>query len=181
MTNTELLTLKKLIENEKSKRKRINELLQSKDVLEFLKLKGIKCDNSSENSILEDILKQFVITKTNDIYVYIKAYLTDSNMCYQETTYYEKLVKLDNPNIEYKLYKNIENGIIRKAYVKKEFFGYPKVLTTDFEKENIVLNPYNSIDNDNGYDEVRNVFFTESLINGQAKAKKLILNKYKRI
>lgn len=41
MTRKELIDLRRLLENEKNRRLRINELLESEDVIEFLKLKGI--------------------------------------------------------------------------------------------------------------------------------------------
>ena len=51
----------------------------------------------------------------------------------------------------------------------------------EFENENIILNPYNTSNNRNGYDEVKYDFFETALKNGQAKAKKLVLSKYPRI
>ncbi len=51
----------------------------------------------------------------------------------------------------------------------------------DFENDNIILNPYNTSTNRNGYDEVKMDFFKTSIEKGQAKAKKLILTKYPRL
>jgi len=49
------------------------------------------------------------------------------------------------------------------------------------EKNNIVLNPYNSENNENGYAEVREKFFIAAIEKGQGKAKKLILEQYPRM
>ena len=54
-------------------------------------------------------------------------------------------------------------------------------LISKFESENIVLNPYNTSNNKNGYDDVHLDFFSSSVEQGQAKAKKLILEKYKKM
>ena len=54
-------------------------------------------------------------------------------------------------------------------------------LISTFESENIVLNPYNTSNNKNGYDDVHLDFFSFSVEQGQAKAKKLILEKYKKM
>ena len=43
----------------------------------------------------------------------------------------------------------------------------------DFENENIILNPYNTSNNRNGYDEVKMDFFKTSIEKGQAKVKNL--------
>ena len=55
MTRKELIDLRRLLENEKNRRLRINELLEREDVIEFLKLKGIdenKLDATNEWAIL---------------------------------------------------------------------------------------------------------------------------------
>ena len=60
MTRKELIDLRRLLENEKNRRLRINELLDREDVIEFLKLKGIdenKHDATNEWAVLREITK----------------------------------------------------------------------------------------------------------------------------
>ena len=55
------------------------------------------------------------------------------------------------------------------------------ILCRDFEEENIVLNPYGTYKDMNGYQEVRQDFFYEAIKKGQPKAKEYVLKKYKRL
>ena len=84
MTRKELIDLRRLLENEKNRRLRINELLQSEEVIEFLKLKGIeeKPVDIGEWLILRKILEKFEITSTNGIYVCTGTYCIDCSICY---------------------------------------------------------------------------------------------------
>lgn len=54
-------------------------------------------------------------------------------------------------------------------------------LISTFESERLVLNPYNTSKNSNGYDEVRLDFFETAIKDSQAKARKLVLSKYPKI
>ena len=42
----------------------------------------------------------------------------------------------------------------------------------------IILNPYSSSKNENGFKEVQKDFFTTAVVKGQPKAKQLVLGKY---
>lgn len=183
MTRKELNDLKKLLELERNRRLRINELLESKDVIEFLRLKGI--DESrvdiDECQILEEILKTFKITSTNGIYVCVGTYYIDCRICYEETDYYVKEVDFDSKYRDYRIYKDIENGSTKKAYFESPRYTHPIVLATNFENDNIVLNPHNTNEERNGYYEVKNMFFTSAIKSGQAKAKRLVLGKFNRM
>lgn len=64
---------------------------------------------------------------------------------------------------------------------KEDLTRWSQLLATEFEEKNIVLNPYNSAKNKNGYEEVREKFFMTAIEKGQGKAKKLILTQYSRI
>ena len=110
------------------------------------------------------------------------TYFTDYDINYQETTFYTKEIDFDSKDAEYRIYLDIENGKTAIAYTKPEYFEWKnEILTTEFEHDNIVLNPYNSNNKDNGYDEVRMNFFMNAIKYGQSKSKKLILEKYPRI
>lgn len=181
MDKNELIKLKKLVNLEISKRERIDELLNNEFVEEYLKLTQIpKYENKSDFlEVLKDILKDFEVTKTNNIYVCTKASGIEYDICYEETSTYSKNIKIDSKEADFKIYTDIESK--RKIIAKKEKNKYVDSTIEEFEKNNIVLNPYNSCDNSNGYEEVRLDFFNNCIKSGQTKAKNLILNKYPRI
>lgn len=178
MTRKELIDLRRLLENEKNRRLRINELLESENVIEFLKLKGIdeKTVDIEEWLVLREILENFKITNTNGIYVCVGTYCTDCYISYEDTNWYTKEVDFDSKEREYRIYEDIEDGKIKKAYFEQPSYGHPVELVMQFERDNIVLNPYNTNNGSNGYYEVRKMFFTSAIKSGQAKAKKLVLS-----
>lgn len=181
MNRNDILIIKKMLEIEKNRTKKLNELLKDKNVIEYLNIKGITeeiKDICDDWYFIKNILKEYKIKETNNIYVLIGTYITDSYINYQETDYYEKEVPFDSEDAEYRLYKNIENGLIRKAYLSEEFFGYPKILVNEFEQNNIILNPYNSNKNNEIYEQIKKDFFTEIINQGQVKAKKILIKKY---
>ncbi len=183
MKRNELVYLKKTLKYEKERILRINELLQNENVIEFLKLKGIdeQLLTIDEWEIIKKILEDYKIIETNGIYVCTGAFYEDCNICYQETTYYTRAVDLFSELALYRSYRDIESGVVKHAYLNANEMGESVVLTKDFEQENIVLNPYSTNKNKNGYDEVRKTFFIEAIKNGQPKAKQLILNRYNKM
>ncbi len=183
MTRKELIDLRRLLENEKNRRLRINELLQSEEVIEFLKLKGIeeKPVDIGEWLILRKILEKFEITSTNGIYVCTGTYCIDCSICYEETNWYTEDVDFDSKEREYRMYQDIEDGRIKKAYFETPRHGRQVELAMHFERDNLVLNPYNTNKGSNGYYEVREMFFRSAIKSGQAKAKKLVLSKFNRM
>ena len=183
MTRKELIDLRRLLENEKNRRLRINELLESEEVIEFLKLKGIDENpvDIEEWLVLREILENFKITNTNDIYVCTGTYCTDYYITYEETNWYTENVDFASKERKYRMYQDIEDGKIKKACFEQPLYGHPVELAMQFERDNIVLNPYNTNNGSNGYYEVRKMFFTSAIKNGQAKAKKLVLGKYSRM
>lgn len=184
MTRKELIDLRRLLENEKNRRLRINELLEREDVIEFLKLKGIdenKLDATNEWAILREILEKFEITSTNGIYVCVGTYCTDYYISYEDTNWYTKEVDFDSKYREYRMYQDIEDGRIKKAYFETPRHGCPVELAMHFERDNIVLNPYNTNNGSNGYYEVKEMFLTTAIKSGQVKAKKLVLSKFNRM
>ena len=181
MTRNELIELRKIVNNEINRRKRIKELLSNDLIQEYLRITNTKLeelDDSNIKEILEQILSTFTITKTNGIYVCTSAYYIDCDICYEETNYYSRNVNINSEYAEHRVYTDIESGQTIKGH-KEDHYGRP--LMRDFENENIILNPYNTSTNRNGYDEVKMDFFKTSIEKGQAKAKKLVLSKYPRL
>lgn len=204
MKQSELIKLKRLLQEEMDRRNRINELLSNDLIQEFLSLNNLNINKLKLDDkwfILNELLKEFQITESNGILVCTGSYLVACSICYQETNYYTKEVPFDDPYIEYQKFKDIETNKIYTAYSDKyiqsrfeeekryyttekmtlsEFCHkrYGKYLVSEIMEKYTILNPYNSSKNNNGFMEVQNDFFTTAVEKGQSKAKKLVLSKY---
>lgn len=180
MNRNELVKYRKLVNEEIDKRKRINELLETDLLKEYLKIKGINeadMDIRNIREVIKGVLKEFKVKDTNGIYVCTSACYIDCHISYQDTEYYTVDVDIDSKYAERKVYYDIETGELKRASIEDKY--YP--LIKDFEKNNVVLNPYNSCKNMNGYEEVKLDYFESVLTNNQDKAKKMILSKYPRL
>ena len=178
MKRNELIKLRELMAKEIARRDRLKELLNTDLIKEYIELTNTKAKKlDSDQELLKSILSSFLVTETNEIYVCTRAYLVDWDVCYEDTNYYSRNLAINSPKAETKIYVDIESG---KSFTKSKETtnGNPEKLISTFEQNNIVLNPYNTCDNKNGYHEVRLEFFESALKDGQAKAKKLILKKY---
>ena len=180
MNKSNLEELRLLVRNELNRRIQINNLLKSQEVLEYLSLTNTPvCDLDYHDidKIIKDVLNSYdfkKITKTNGIYVCTESFKTECTISYQDTEFYHKYLPIDSDETEQRIYNDIESGLaIRKS---KEDNGIK-----EFERDNIVLNPYNSHDYLNGYHDVRDDFFIESIRKGQSQARKLVLKKYNRL
>lgn len=204
MKKTELIKLKKLLQQETNRRNRINELLSNDLIQEFISLNNLNINELESDDkwiVLKKLLKEFQITESNGILVCIGSYLTGYSICYQETNYYTEEVEFDNPYIEYQKFKDIETGKIHTAYADKyiqkkveeenKYYPREKIIPSEFchsrygrylvseiMGKNIILNPYNTSKNDNGFQEVQKDFFITAIEKGQPKAKQLVLTKY---
>lgn len=177
MKDSELIKLKKMLEEEKKKREEINDLLDNQVVQRYLELteeEKVKFDLSDDWLILEELLKSFKIKETNEILVCTNTfydigllYSINRESCLSPTYYDNKLATL-------RTYVNIEDGTV----ITDKLFDIEDIKTSVTELSSIVLNPYNSSYNYNGYDEVRQQFFLEAIKSNQSNAKKLILSKY---
>ena len=178
MNKNEITKLRKQIHDEIEKRKKINHYLDNEVVQDYLKLIGESTDKKEVENIREilvNILRNFEVKNTNGIYVCTKAYDEDNSapILYPRTPE-------GKGGVDCKCYMDIES---KKEVVTNCVIG-PSIY--DFEKRNIVLNPYNAPYNDkkivlNGFEEVRLDFFEECYKNGQYKAVQKVLSKYPRI
>lgn len=178
MNKNEITKLRKQIHDEIEKRKKINQYLDNEVVQDYLKLIGESTDKKEVENIREilvNILRNFEVKNTNGIYVCTKAYDEDNSapILYPRTPE-------GKGGVDCKCYMDIES---KKEVVTNCVIG-PSIY--DFEKRNIVLNPYNAPYNDkkivlNGFEEVRLDFFEECYKNGQYKAVQKVLSKYPRI
>ena len=204
MKKTELIMLKRLLQQETNRRNRINELLANDTIQEFLSLNNLdihKLPSDDKWLILEELLKEFKITESNGILVCTGNYIVECSICYQETDYHTKEVPFDNQYIEYQTFKDIETSKIHTAYTDKhiqreieeeskyytttkmtpsEFCHkrYGRYLVSELKEKYTILNPYNSSKKDNGFKEVQKDFFTTAIEKGQPRAKQLVLTKY---
>ncbi len=204
MKKSELVKLKKLLKQEIDRRERINELLSTGSIKEFLSLSNLNIHELQTDDrwlILNKLLKDFQITESNGILVCTGSYLIDCNICYEETDYYVKEVSFDNPYVEYRTFQDIETSKIHTAHMDKSIQNeleeenhysneikmtpsefchsrYKRLLVSELMAKYIILNPYNTSKNENGFMEVQKDFFTTAIEQGQPKAKELILNKY---
>ncbi len=204
MKKTELIMLKRLLQQEIERRNRINTLLSNGLIQEFLSLNSLDIHELPLDDkwiILEELLKKFIITESNGILVCTNNYIVDCIICYQETNYYVKEVPFDSQYIEYQKFKDIETSKTYIAYLDSyiqdlidkenkystrikmtpsEFCHtrYRGYLISELKEKYTILNPCNSSKNDNGFKEVQKDFFETAIEKGQPKAKKLILEKY---
>ena len=171
MERKELIYLKKRLQEEKEKRDKIKNLQDN--VKELISLIEINPDLfiKEDFELLKIILKNYKITNTNNIYVATKAF----NLNYG---YYE--IPIRSLDVGSRIYTNIEDKCTVKAWISEQAYD-KRTITSEFEKDNIVLNPYNTSVNENGYEKVRQEFFENAIKYGQAKSKKLILSKYPRL
>ncbi len=176
MRKNELTQLRRQVNAEIARREKINQYLESKDVLEYIKLIGgstQKKDLENVREMLLEILKNFQVKETNGIYVCTKAYDEDSHA---PLVYYRQ----PDSSADRKCYMDIES---KKEVTTNWIYG-PSAL--DFERSYIVLNPFNASYKDqeikeNGFEDVRMDFFEESYRHGQDRAVQMILKKYPRI
>ena len=164
---------------EKIKRDRIIHLQNNKEVNEYLFLTGLeKQKPESLREILSRIINELKFTNTNNIWVLTSSFKKEIDSCYEDSyTYLRNTDLLDN-KADGRKYINIESLKINIAYFNKKY-NYDVV--KDFEKNNIVLNPKNSIEDMNGFSIVRNDFIMNSINFGEEKAKELLLKKYPKL
>lgn len=181
MNRNELKNLRDSYYKEVQRREKINSLLENELVIEYLKTKGLErepLDVHNIRDILKEVLKDFQVTETNGIYVCTSSYYIDCHISYQDTEYYTVPVEIDSKYAERKTYLDIESGKLVRGSIDKDQYNE---LISEFEKNHIVLNPFNTHVNQNEYQEVRMDFFETALSHGQAKGKRLLLDKYKRL
>lgn len=204
MKKSELVKLKKLLKYEEERRNRVNELLSNNLIKEFLSLNNLNVDKLEIDDkwmVLKEILKDMQITESNGILVCTGSYLITCSICYEETDWEIKEVSFDNPYIRHQTFEDIETGKMNTAYADKyvqekmreesKYYNlaesslndychkkYGRYLISEIKDKFIILNPYNSSKNKNGYEEVQRDFFMSAIESGQLKAKKLVLSKY---
>ena len=182
MKQIEIDELRNKLNNEIKRRKRIKTLLNTKTVQEYLDITGTQKILLSINrrDVLKDVLKGYKVNKSNKIYVCVGANYLDCSITYQDTSYYTEQVEPNSKRAENRQYTDIETGESVFA-TKSKNDPYGRINIERFERDNTVLNPYNSKEGCNGYQEVRLEFFETALSKGNEVARKLVLSKYPRL
>ena len=185
MTKDELERLKKMVDDEISRRNRINELLKDEKVKELLEITNTKIESKNTDDyreILSLMLENFKITHTNNIYICTDAYYL-YDVGYNHPEYEASGTAIDSEYSEYKTYKNIESLKKVHAVRNKRAEGLDPSIA-DFEKKHIILNPYNENSRrhpENGLEEIRLEFFENCFTYGQPMSLKLLKMKYPKL
>ena len=119
MKKSELITLKKRLNEELERRNRINELKNNDLIKEFIKLNDLNINELDINDkwkILNDLLEKIEIRESNGILVCIGNYRVAYSVCYQEYNDYEEELEFDSKYIEYQKFKDIETNKIHISY-----------------------------------------------------------------
>lgn len=200
MNKQELIGFKKIILDEYNKRNRIVDLRDSELVKEYMSYL-INCDErylveaartfqSMVDKIrrvdVEDIIKEFsrynLIQESNGIYVCVNSFSFKPHGTIKESIESDTSDMKEYIDIESRRKEVLERRISDEEYFEDQILGRKSDEEIDeFEHNHIVLNPYNSIDNNNGYDEVRFDFLKKAYDTDNEEAVKYVLNKYKRI
>ena len=154
-----------------------NELIKYRNLI----LEGINSGKKTDE-VVKEVLERISFTESSGLYVCTYAYYTDCDISYEDTSFYYRKVPINSLEAEYRIYMDIENGDIYKGtnnLINKKLYNL--VLFSEFEPSHIILNPYNTCDNQNGYQEVRLDYFKSLLDNSPSKSKKIVLSKYKRL
>ncbi len=184
MKRTELLELRELVKAEKEKERNVQVTPGTATIQRYLStINGNLYESEDEElkNILNIVLLTFGITETNGIYVCTSAWYTERKISHPVSAVCLKECKIDYPWAEFKTYVDIESAIPVGAVLDGEV-RRDEPLIEDFERQHIVLNPYNDYErNMNGYSEVRFDYFKTALEQGDEEAVKLVLAKYPQI
>ena len=180
MRKSELIELRRLVNEERNRRRRNIELKQNAFVKEFIEINGIldeEGDPDRIKQILNGILPTFEITKTNGIYVFIKAHGFDT---YPIKRGFDGKTYTVNGPAMHRDYKDIESNEVVTADSVASPGG---LLISTFESNHLVLDPYHNDPGvvENGFYEVQLDFFENAYKFGQPKAKRFLLDKYSKL
>ena len=174
------------VEEEKERRDRIIELQKLEIVREYLKVSNrwpIETDSSDIRDIVKYLLDHYsIVDGTQRIYLCVDAFNR------------QKSVKPDDPSAIAKNYRDIEMEFefveaVKPGFenpYKYDFFrhcSFDRPHIGDFEREHIVLNPYNNnIENLDAYKRIRLNYFQYYAQSGnQEEAIYRLLKKYPRM
>lgn len=180
MTLQELKDLREKYYKEIERREYLKKLVEDEMVQEFLRVSRYNYKNLTEYDkikLVENLINKKQFQEPNGIYVLTRCAIFTPD--YYGEDYWTVDVKFDSDKIHEYTCTNIEN--FKQQYIVSSHDYRPGQLLERFREQNIILNPTNSSDNYNNLYEVRKEFVLDSIENDQEHAKKLLLEKYKRI
>lgn len=167
------------IDNHNKLVKRIMELEKDSKVKEYLELTNLggfdlklveKSDKEIIISLYRHYLRKIEKNETNGIFVYLGTYQRSSETDIVHGGHDIRL-SYDNPYAEFREYWDIEYAFGKTIPISR---------CGEFEKNHIVINPVTYL-KEVAYYDIQEEFFTEAIKNNQESAKKMILEKYKRL
>lgn len=183
MNSKELKKLRELFVEEKNRRKKLNELLESEIVKKVLELSKttIYKENEDINSIVEDIAKYFITSCPCNIYLWLGDYRYERYGDVYESWVEPIKEPLGSKMATYRKYKNIESKRECGAYIKPDKNNEANEISAlNFERENIVLSASDDANIYTIFNQIRTDYYILSINYGLSRAKKLILDKYQR-
>lgn len=179
MKKQELNYLSKKLFKEKILNERIKELEKNHDVIEYKKLIGIhNLKVKTEKEILADILKNYSLTSTNNIWIAVNSFVDEYDHFEEDYYSYKNIKDLFDKDVDGRIYTNLESLDSRYVYFNNQEEIYN---VDDFEYCNLILNPFDGKKEHNGFHEVRCEFVLNAINLGEEQAKEKLLRKYKRI
>lgn len=130
-----------------------------------------RLDRISDDELLSIVIWYGEIKESNNIYVYIDSF-AKNYVCDIEHGANDYIVSKDSPKAYYRLYRNLELHSYQEGYD-----AY--VLVDDcekFERENIVIYPEGTNCSTDYYANLRNEFFTTSILDSQENALKKVMS-----
>lgn len=160
------------------------DLLYIRTELETLKKANKQKEIIDDYNLVLRILTKYKIAETLGIYVCTHASFFRDMISLLDTEVYSEDLDIDTKVADTKFYCDIENDkYIVGTGDKEEALRWKedRVYISDFERENIVLNPYNTSKDLNGLLEVKKIFWENTLKYGQEESKQLLLSKYPKL
>lgn len=131
-------------------------------------------DKKTDSDLLYSSLCSVRINETNNIYVYMGTF-EKSYECDIEHGANDYRVNKDDPNADYRIYRNLELMSYQDEYeVEVEIHDCEK-----FEQEHIVIYPQGTCLYDQYYNQLRNEFFETAISESQETAVERVLAKRK--
>lgn len=176
MTNEDLKLMREKFEELKNKRTEVLKMGEAietyeqhpavKKYLELLALykkntTGVmyEFDKKTDEDLLHSAITSVIINDTNNIYVYMGSYIKSNGSS-------DCRVKKDDPQADYRLYRNLELMAYQEGYE----ISVPINECKNFEEKYMVIFPYKTYSNDQYYLKLRRIFFDTAVLEGQEKA-----------
>lgn len=153
-------------------RANIEEYENKPDVIEYLKMveqlekkKNKNIEDKPNNYFIYDAIGVAPITPTNDIYVFIGAYENGNSSDINRNSR-DHLVTIDNPNVDYVIYKNIE--LRQYSFNGTQMVHISKV--KEFEETHNIIYPDNPYRGETFFRKLQEMFYMIAINESEEKA-----------